>query len=151
MSGMSAYTDRKHFQDSVSGIWWKVGVLLSVLGVVLVALDGYAWIGLAIVPGLWAWQGAHAGVWVGAEDILVVHPVFGRKRVKLGDVERFVVQPFNQWMIAWVVTRTGAEIPCQGISSGRKRTQRVDVVVEKLNRALSGRSISKPEPSPDAP
>jgi hypothetical protein len=95
-----------------------------------------------IVPGLAAWQGAHAGVWVGKDDVLVVHPVFGKRRVKLSDVERFEVQPFNQWMIAWVITRTGDEIPCRGISSGRKRTHRVDVVVEQLNAALAKRKPS---------
>ena len=147
---MSAYTNREHFQDSVSGIWWKIGVLLSLLGWVLVALGDFAWLALAILPGLWAWQDAHSGVWVGEDDILVVHPVFGKKRVKLADIERFVVRPFNQWMIAWAITRMGSEIPCQGISSGRKRTQRVDVVVERLNGALRDRPASQPAPSPAA-
>jgi hypothetical protein len=86
-----------------------------------------------------AWQGAHAGVWAGQDDILIVHPVWGRRRVRWTDIDHFAVQPFKQWIIVWVITRTGQEIPCQGISSGRKRTQRVHVVVEKLNVLLRAR------------
>ena len=103
-------------------------------------LGDYGWVVLGPVGALVSWQVGHAGVWVGPDDILIVHPVFGKRRLRRADIDRFVVRQFNQWMIAWVITRTGDEIPCQGISSGRKRTQRVDVVVERLNRMLRERS-----------
>jgi hypothetical protein len=134
---VGVYANRTLYRDKVGSLWWKASALLSVIGWVLVALDGYSWVALGLASGLAAWQGGHAGVWVGEDDILVVHPVWGRKRVPWADIERFAVLPFNQWMIAWIITRAGDKIPCQGISSGRKRTQRVDVVVEKLNAMLA--------------
>ena len=140
---MGDYANRTLFRDNVTGIWWKIGALLSIGGWVLVGLDGYSWLPGAIACGLASWRVAHAGVWAGQDDILIVHPVWGRRRVLWADIDRFAVQPFNQWMIAWVVTRTGGEIPCQAISSGRKRTQRVDVVVEKLNALLRTRASAQ--------
>ena len=82
------------------------------------------------------WRGAHSGIWAGQDDILIIHPVWGRRRVRWDDIDRFVVAPFNQWMIAYVITQDNQKIPCQGISSGRKRTERVDVVVYDLNDLL---------------
>ena len=139
---IGAYKNRTHFRDSVTAIWWKVCVLFAALGWVLLAVGDWGWFVLGPLGTFVAWQVGHAGVWVGEDDVLIVHPVFGKRRVRLADVERFVVRPFNQWMIAWAITRTSGEIPCQGISSGRKRTQRVDVVVERLNAKLSELGIS---------
>jgi hypothetical protein len=139
-----AYKNRKLFRDNVSSRVWAATVLMVVGFWLLVALDGYAWLPAAIVGLLVVWQVGHAGVWAGEDDILIAHPVWGRRRVRWDEIERFDVKPFNQWMIAWVITRTRGEIPCQGISSGRKRTQRVDVVVEQLNDILRERSSSEP-------
>lgn len=146
---MGVYAGRTHFRDKVTGYWWKFSLVLSALGWVLVGFGGYGWLGLGIACGLAAWQGGHAGVWAGADDILIVHPVWARRRVRWAEIECFAVQPFNQWMVAWVVTRAGDEIPCQGISSGRRRTQRVDVVVEKLNALLrAGAAVPEGVSSP---
>lgn len=147
---MGAYRNRTLFRDSVTGIWWKVCALLTVGALALVSLGGYSWLVGAIATGFVAWQTGHAGVWVGRDDILIVHPAWGRKRVALGDIDRFVVRPFNQWMIAWVITRAGEEIPCQGISSGRNRTQRVNIVVERLNEILRTRTVARGAGSPAA-
>lgn len=136
---MGNYADRTHFQDKVTGCWSKFPLLLSALGWALTGLGDYGWLALGIACGLAAWQGAHAGVWTGDDDVLIVHPVWGRRRVSWADIDRFTVRPFNQWMIVWVVTQSGDEIPCQGISSGRRRTHRVDVVVQKLNALLHAR------------
>ena len=147
---MGVYANRTLYRDKVGGFWWKISALLSAVACVLVGLDGLSWLAGALVCGLFAWQGRHAGVWVGEDDILVVHPVWGRKRIPWAGIERFAVLPFNQWMIAWVITRTGEKIPCQGISSGRKRTQRVDVVVEKLNEVLRTRTAAQESVVPSA-
>lgn len=150
LASMGAYANRTHFRDSVTGLWWKVCALLSVVGWVLLGLGDYGWVVLGPLGSLVAWQIGHAGVWAGQDDILIVHPVWGRRRVRWADIERFAVRPFNQWMIAWVITRTGEEIRCQGISSGRKRTQRVDVVVEKLNEVLRTRTAPQESVVPSA-
>lgn len=141
---MAGYANREHFQDNVTAIWWKLTALMSVLGWVLLALGDYGWVVLGPIGALVSWQIGHAGVWVGPDDILIVHPVFGKRRLRCADIDRFVVRQFNQWMIAWVITRSGDEIPCQGISSGRKRTQRVDGVVERLNGVLQERPDARP-------
>lgn len=117
----------------------------------LVGVDGYSWLALALGSALVSWQIAHSGVWVGKDDILIVHPLWGRRRVRWADIERLAVLPFNQWMIAWVITCTDGKIACQGISSGRKRTLRVDVVVEKLNAILESRSAGPQGAKSDQP
>jgi len=124
------------FRDSVGGIWWKVCAVIAIGVWVLVGVGGLSWLPGAIAMSLITWQLGHSGIWAGNDDILIVNPVFGRRRVPWADIEGFTVAPFNQWMIAWVITRNGGRIPSPGISSGRKRTQRVDVVVEALNDLL---------------
>lgn len=134
-----AYRNRKLFQDSGTTRVWKVSALVTILFLVLgfVGTSGQiVWFGGVVLMALITWRGAHSGIWAGQDDILIIHPVWGRRRVRWDDIDRFVVAPFNQWMIAYVITQDNQKIPCQGISSGRKRTERVDVVVYDLNDLL---------------
>lgn len=143
---MGVYANRTLFRDNVTAVWWKLTTPVACGLWVLVGLGHYAWLPGALAMCWVAWQAGHAGVWVGDDDILVVHPVWGRRRVGWAEIAKFEVMPFNQWMIAWVITTSGDRIPCQGISSGRNRnvmgtmrtdrTRRVDVVVAKLNAIL---------------
>lgn len=148
---MGGYANRELVRDNVTGIWWEFSALFSVCGFVLAAVDGYSWLVLALGSGFGAWRIAHAGVWVGQDDILIVHPLWGRRRIRWTDIERSALLPLHQWMIAWVITFTSEKIPCQGISSRRRRTQRVDVVVEQLNAILKSRSAGAQNANSDQP
>lgn len=139
------------FRDNVTGIWWKVGALFSVYGSVLAAVDRYSWLVLALGSGFAAWRIAHAGVWVGRDDILIVHPLCDRRRVRWTDIERFALLPCNQWMTACVITFTSEKIPYQGLSSGRRRPQRLAVVVKQLNAILNSRSAGAQNANSDQP
>lgn len=123
---------RRHYQDSVTAIWWKVGVVMAAAALVGCVFS-LAWLPGLVATALAAWKGNRSGVWVEGDSMRVVHPVWGNRRVPIATVDRFVTKPFNQWMAAFLITTSGEEILCAGITSGRKRTDRVDTVVAALN------------------
>ena len=134
------YAGRTLYRDKVGDIYWKIGAVGSLAVWLVFALGDYRWAVWGVLFTAVTWRIGHAGVWVGDRDVLIVHPVWGSRVVLWDEIKRFVVAPFNQWMIVWVVTRSGEEVPCIGISSGRKRTQRVDVVAENLNALVRARA-----------
>jgi hypothetical protein len=130
--GIGVVGRRRHYQDWATAIWWKVSLVMAAAALVG-CIFSLAWLaGLAAVT-LVAWKGNRSGVWVEDDSMRVVHPVWGNRRVPIATVDRFVIKPFNQWMAAFLITTSGEEILCAGITSGRKRTGRVDTVVAALN------------------